>query len=108
MEHWNQEIPSHNYQSQVGGKAAEKKLESKQVKKAGNAMFLARNNTFHFQSPTTHFKCTLLSKERGFSDSTAEGQPIISLPPTSDTCQRDTGIPRIGTLHHTTEYFILI
>lgn len=93
MEHWNQEIPSHNYQCQVGGKAAEKKLESKPVKKAGNAMFLTRKNTFHFKSSTTHVKCTILSKERGFSDSTAEGQSTISLPPTSDTCQRDTRIP---------------
>lgn len=76
----------------------------KQVEKAGRAMFLARRNIFHFTSPTTHFKCKILSKKRGSSDSTAEGQPVISLPPATDTCQRDTQIPWIGTLHHTTKY----
>lgn len=91
-----------------GKQLKKKKLESKQVKKAGKAIFLAKNNTFHVKSPITHFKCTILSKKRGFSDSIAEGQPIISLPPTSDTCQRDTRTPCIGTLHHTTKYFILI
>ena len=40
---------------------------------------------FHFRSLTAYFHCGILSKKRGSSDSTAERQPVMSLPPTADT-----------------------
>lgn len=100
VEDWNQDIPSPNYRSQVLERATEK-VQSKRGEKAGNAISLARRDIFHFRSPTTHFHCKILSKKEGSSDSTAEGQPVISLSPTTDTRWRDTRIPWIGTLHHT-------
>lgn len=51
-----------------------KKIQNqKQVEKAGNGIFLARRNIFHFRSPTTHFQCKILFKKRNSPDKTAEG-----------------------------------
>lgn len=62
--HWNQEIPSPNYQSPVEGRVTEKKKKKnqnhKQVKKAENAKFSATRNSFildHLQHIFTVKSC---------------------------------------------------
>lgn len=68
------------------------KTEHKQVKKKENPIFLARRNSLIFKSPETCFHCKTFSKKIGSSDSTAEGQPVVSHPPTTDTHWRDIRI----------------
>lgn len=75
-----------------------KEIQSpKQVEKAGNAMFLARRNIFHFTSPTTHFKCKILSKKRGSSDSKAKGSLLF---PSLLQLTLAGGIPKSPELEH--------
>ena len=62
-----------------------KKPEPQTGEKGRKCEVLGKEKFFHFRSPTTYFHCKVLSKKRGSSDSTAEGQPVISLPHTTDT-----------------------